>query len=157
MVVRRPPATASEEEVRAYHRRVAAALEELGVPNGDEFHISAPAGLADRRFGPFARKSETSRQAAIATYPRQGSQRWRILCAVAGSKNGMTRDEIEQACDLGGNTVRPRVQEMINDSFLRETMATRTTRSGATAVVLVITDRARAEMANRGDLEASRG
>jgi hypothetical protein len=151
MVLRRPAATATEEEVRAYHRRVASALEELGVANGAEFHLSAPAGLDARRLGPFARESETSRAAAIRAYPQQGSHRRRILFAIARAPEGLTRDEIEDRVKLGGNTVRPRVRELIEDGYIEETETVRPTRLGSEAAVLALTGFGHSAIGAHGD------
>jgi predicted transcriptional regulator len=49
---------------------------------------------------------------------------------------GATRDEIENHLHLSGNTVRPRVRELIDAGRIYETKETRLTRSGRNAFVL---------------------
>lgn len=65
---------------------------------------------------PFARHSETSRQAAIEKYDvgnaknqRETIYRWIKFC---GDK-GATREEIQDKLGLSGDTVRPRVCELL--------------------------------------------
>lgn len=94
--------------------------------------------------GPFARDSKTSRQAALDTYPRQGSQRERILSSLAEAP--ATRDELVIRLRLRGNTVRPRVRELIQGGWVVETEQTRKTATGSEASVLRITGRAATEM-----------
>jgi hypothetical protein len=157
----RPPSDASPVEVGIYRREVAAALSAVGVDFGDEYVVvkasefnqqqtldaepgpeEAAAEVEDRELGPFARESETSRLAALDTFPRQDTHRWRILHAAARAE-GATRDELEVLTGLGGNTVRPRVQELIEGGFIFETDQTRTTRHKSEATVVKITTKAR--------------
>lgn len=158
--LRRPDADASRPEIDRYHREVAAALEALDVGHGDEFVLINRANFQEqgtlddlRQLGPFARESETSRQAALDAYPRQGSQRHRILTVFVsqlvgtdGSRAGYTREELERITNLSGNTIHPRVQELIQGGFIEETDRTRRTRNGSEAVVLNITAKARTEI-----------
>jgi hypothetical protein len=153
----RPDADATPGEITRYRREVTAALEAIGVGYGEEFVVVPAAefnrqpSLEEDRLGPFARDSETSRQAALDAYPRQGSQRHRILLVFARqvpreTAAGYTRDELEAFTSLSGNTIRPRVQELIEGGFLTETEETRRTRSGSEATVLKITHKGRAEI-----------
>lgn len=160
--LRRPPADASFPEVDAYHREVAANLAALGVGNGDEFVLINAREfnrqekidpVDEKKLGPFARDSETSRKAALDAYPRQGSQRERILRAFAaqipnefGIRIGYTRDDLETILHLSGNTIRPRVQELIEGGFLVESDLTRRTRLGSQATVLALTKRGEEEV-----------
>lgn len=77
-----------------------------------------------KSLGAFARDSETSRQAALAVYPRQGTDRWKILYLLdLASKSGMpghTRDEIARHVGLPGNTVRPRVRELMDGGWVEQ-------------------------------------
>lgn len=97
---------------------------------------------------PFAAGSETSRQAAIAKHDAgdaisQQSRIYELLCA-AGAK-GMIREEIEQATGLDGNTVRPRLLELLGEAkgytadppYVRRSGKTRKTSKGRNAEVLV--------------------
>ena len=95
----------------------------------------------EKHLGPFAKDSETSRRAAIDAYPRQGSQRWKILKALVVSP--LTRYEIMQQTGLLENSVRPRVVELIEGGWIEETDQTRPTGSKSKAVVLALTAKAR--------------
>lgn len=104
----------------------------------------------ERQLGPFVRDSETSRQAALANYPRQGSQRWRILDALTtrdvetppGRARGLTREELSDRTGLAGDTVRPRVVELIAGGWVVESEQTRQTRAGNAAALVLLTDKA---------------
>jgi DNA-binding MarR family transcriptional regulator len=103
-----------------------------------------------RELGPFARDSETSRQAAIANYPKQGTQRWRIIDYIGrrpaeGRGSGATRNELSYVLDLSENSIRPRVRELVEGGWIEETERTRLTDMGRDATVLVLTDRGRAK------------
>jgi Helix-turn-helix domain len=103
---------------------------------------------SSKQMGKFARGSETSRKAALANYPRAGSQRARILEHVLASGGaGRTREELEDRLGLTGNTVRPRVRELIDGGWLRVrkdggTPVTRRTTLGNASEVLEATERA---------------
>lgn len=113
-------------------------------------HVGPPVVLADpgeRQLGPFVRDSETSRQAALANYPRQGSQRRRILDAFAtgkGRTHGFTREELARWTGLPDNSIRPRVGELIAGGWIGQgskdgAPATRQTRLGNDSEVLMLT------------------
>lgn len=96
---------------------------------------------------PFARNSETSRQAAIEKYssgnaPCQREMIYRLI-RFAGDK-GQIREEIAEKLDLSGDTVRPRIKELLGeakgwpDPFIRRNGQTRKTKSGLNAEVLVV-------------------
>lgn len=95
---------------------------------------------------PFARRSETSRQAAIAKYdagtaPSQREIIYRLIM-FAGDK-GQTREEIAEKLELSGDTVRPRIKELLGeakhwpDPFIKRNGETRKTKSGLSAEILV--------------------
>jgi len=63
--------------------------------------------------------------------------RERILAHVRNS-GGETRDQIEEATGMIGNTIRPRVKELLRAGKLVETTIQRPTRTGRGANVLVI-------------------
>lgn len=107
-------------------------------PTMPELELSNP---DNKQLGPFAKDSETSRRAAIDAYPRQGSQRWKILKALVISP--LTRYEIMQQTGLLENSVRPRVVELIEGGWIEETDQTRPTGSKSKAVVLALTAKAR--------------
>lgn len=153
--LRRPPADADRDRVAAYHREVATALTELGIAHGEDFLILPVAGLKsaeDVALGHFARDSETSRQAAIAAYPRTGKGRWRIMAHVARhGEYGRTRDELAADLRMSPNTIRPRVKELLEGGWLEVTEETRLTPGGQPAEVLAATNAAREEMRRRGE------
>lgn len=101
----------------------------------------------EQQLGPFVRGSETSRQAALATYPRQGSQRWKVLMALLeedqvsppGRLRGMTREELAGRTGLSPDTVRPRVVELIAGGWIFEGEFTRKTALGNDAALVMLT------------------
>lgn len=109
----------------------------------------------ERELGPFVRDSDTSRAAALAAYPRQGSQRWRILQQLwrLGDR-GATREELAELMRLSENTVRPRLVELMEGGWVEQRVdgtvsATRKTRLGQDAEVLVLSARGRQEFRDR--------
>lgn len=93
--------------------------------------------------GPSPRGKATSKKAALDNWPRSGSQRERILSAVVWAKAyGATREEIAGVTQLSGDTVRPRVLELIQGGWLFETEHTRPTRKGNDSVVLLASQKA---------------
>lgn len=80
------------------------------MPNGALSDVDA------KSLGPFARDSETSRQAALANYPRQGTQRWLILRYLFDRQEegrpGCTREELAIELGMSPDAVRPRVVEL---------------------------------------------
>lgn len=151
--LRRPPAGAGRDRVDAYYSEIATALRELEVRHGEDFLIVPAAGKADDvALGHFARESETSRQAAIAAYPRTGKGRWRIMTHIARHGDyGRTRDELAADLRMSPNTIRPRVKELLEGGWLEVTADTRLTPSGQRAEVLAATNAAREEMRRRGE------
>lgn len=122
--------------------------------------MGALAELSDpdaKALGPFARESETSRQAALSVYPRQGSQRRLILEAFAtgkGRMHGFTREELAGWVRLPDNSIRPRVRELIEGGWITQGSkdgkpATRPTRTGRESEVLTLTGRAIARWSGR--------
>lgn len=93
----------------------------------------------------------TSRAAADGARGHAHADRVRILAyLVAQGDHGATREEIEAALTMNGNTVRPRVAELLREEriwhrfgqeepLLTEPGNTRPTRSGDPASVLVAT------------------
>jgi hypothetical protein len=109
-----------------------AALFEQPEPEPDQ------EGVGEDRLGPFARRSETSRQAAIDNYPRSGTQRRRVYDAIVlAGQEGYTREALAAYLDMPLTTVLPRVTELKRDGLVVDTSRTRTTISGSKAAVLV--------------------
>ena len=96
---------------------------------------------------PYAIGSETSRAAAVAIDRNAENIRGRILdyirsCGIYGA----TREEIENTLHLTGNTVRPRIKELLGETKKHETPMIerakhmRKSRSGLSVEVLVAID-----------------
>lgn len=80
----------------------------------------------------------TSRDAALDNLPRAGTQKARILDAISSTEDyGCLREDLERPLGLSGNTIRPRVAELIEAGLVEETERQRRTRSGSMALVLV--------------------
>lgn len=142
-------------------------IDALAVVEARELCAPAEAELSDTsqlELGPFVRDSETSRQAALANYPKQGSQRDLLLTALferyRGGRHGATRDELAEETGLSPNTVRPRCVELRAGGWIGAAASTdsddgmaaeetRRTASGQEAEVLVLTAKAITELASR--------
>jgi DNA-binding Lrp family transcriptional regulator len=59
-----------------------------------------------------------------------------VLAAIEAAPNGLTREELEKATGLSGNTVRPRVWELLRAGRITA-CGCRPTASGRAAAVLV--------------------
>jgi hypothetical protein len=126
-------------------RHVIEAIETAPVLDGDKVEVD----VAARKLGPFAAKSETSRQAALVNYPKSGTQRARILRTIVQGADGRTREELASLLGLPDNSVRPRVRELIDGGWIvvhvRDGEAvTRKTALGNQSEVLIPTAKARA-------------
>lgn len=135
-----------EDEEKLKH--VVEAIEVAPVLDSDKIEVD----VAARKMGPFARKSETSRQAALANYPRSGTQRARILAAILAGTSGRTREELAGQLKLPDNSVRPRVRELIDGGWVVVLLSdgkpvTRKTTLGNESEILVATNKARASTA----------
>lgn len=93
---------------------------------------------------PYVKGSETSRAAAVAIDNNADNIRWRVFDFVRSRGNyGATREEIENALFLTGNTVRPRIKELLGETKKHETPRIkrapfkRAARSGLNVEVLV--------------------
>lgn len=124
-------------------------LREWGCPVTDtdlrdlvgEFDVRDDPG--ENRPGKFSKKSLTSKKAALAIEPRSGTQRWQILMTLRFAwQEGLTREEIADRLDMGDNSVRPRVRELIEGGHIVETDRTRKTEGGQDAVVLIAREHA---------------
>lgn len=90
---------------------------------------------------PAVDSSNTSLAAADAIKPHAAKQRAAVLAFVRSCGwAGATRPEIEAALGMGGDSVRPRVWELIKMNLMTETTRTRPTKSGRPAFVLVATE-----------------
>jgi hypothetical protein len=96
---------------------------------------------------PFARNSDTSKEAAVAKCKLNdaGNQRESIFDLIQSCEDcGATREEVEDFLQMSGNTVRPRIKELLGESKgyivarIRRNGETRKTKSGLNAEVLVV-------------------
>lgn len=91
--------------------------------------------------GPYRKDGgATQRQAAYDNYPRSGSQRYRVLMALMGTGNGMTRDELARSLELPDSSVDARVWELKRGGWIAESGLTRETAQGSQANLLFIPD-----------------
>lgn len=82
--------------------------------------------------------TDTSKEAAELVRPSVNAKQKRILDFLKlMDGTGATRDQIETALDIPGNTVRPRIKELIDAGLVAETLETRKTQRDRNAVVLV--------------------
>lgn len=82
---------------------------------------------------------DTARQAALANYPRSGSQRARVLDALrAAGADGLTAFEAaERAGIVRMHTASTRLAELVDAGLAVRTAATRPTDTGSAALVWV--------------------
>lgn len=135
------------------------ALDDAGVAELGDFMLIPVRKTMERpdddALGPFQGGSDTSRRAALANYPRSGSQRLTVLEVIAANvwRGGITREEIATATYLSGDAVRPRVRELIDGGWVVEGEETHLTKAGNDAHVLRPTAKhvewATAELASR--------
>ena len=110
------------------------------------------------RLGPSHHNApETSGQAAVANFPRSGTQRHRVLFHIwywtgeQHTPHGLTDDEIANRTGLLGNSVRPRRGELQRDGLVKDSGYRRSSNMGHPAVVWCLTDeglRAARELTN---------
>lgn len=93
--------------------------------------------LLDNDLGPFQAHSDTSRAAAIANYPRTGTQRGRVLAAIAASEDGLTDEEITARTGIASSSERPRRVELVQAELVIDSGRRRPTSTGSLAVVWV--------------------
>lgn len=86
----------------------------------------------------------TSRDAAAANAPRAGTQRARILAALAATgDNGATDFELSISTGIARHVAAKRRGELVDDGFATASGRVRTTDTGSPAVVWVATERGR--------------
>lgn len=82
--------------------------------------------------------SATSHKAAESIRPKAAALRRQVFDYIATRGwAGATRQEIEAALGISGNTVRPRVVELVKAGMVIETNRSRKTSAGRLAAVLV--------------------
>lgn len=125
-------------------------------PPGEEIddHPSWPMPAMGPAIGKFgAKASKASRDAAIAVYPRTGTQKYKILRLLAYvGERGMTCDEMEERLDAPHQSISARWHELWHDhGYIEPNLATRPTRNKADAEVFVLTKTGLSEMRAHGD------
>ena len=120
-----------------------AAMAGESIARGEAFGVVSLAAPTTNDLGPFARDSDTSRDAALDNYPRTGTQRHRVLEALRARPAGLTRDELTTLLHLPDSTVDPRVWELVRGGWVVETARKRPTRTGSEARVLELTAKGR--------------
>ena len=108
-----------------------------------------PPGVDDWLDGKARRNDPiTSHRAAKSNHVRRGTQRHRILLAYRdASEHGLTEPEVAQRTGIArGVSTAPRIAELIDMKFVRDTDRTRRTELKADALVRVITPAGLAEL-----------
>lgn len=108
-----------------------------------------------------ASAGDTSKAAALAVFPRSGTQRLALLrLVVENEKNDYaaraTDDWLARTSGLSLNTVRPRRGELVAGGWLTDSGATDTTSTGHQAVVWCLTDRAVDHFVSEAEARADR-
>ena len=96
------------------------------------------------RAAPSAYGSATSEAAARSIAQHMPELRLRVWCAVElAGWAGITAEELESACEMPGNTVRPRLVELREDGLVMDSGRTRRTESGRSATIYVTREAAK--------------
>jgi repressor of nif and glnA expression len=91
---------------------------------------------------------ETSKEAAASVATRAHTQRERILRMLIALQSPATRECLENALTMKGNSVRPRLRELEDRRLVRRTGEHGLTSSGHKAELLAITERGRQAIAH---------
>lgn len=86
------------------------------------------------------RADDTDRAAAYAVMPRTGTQRRRVLAAIALAEDGLTDHELADATGLYLYSAAPRRTELLRGGWVRDSGIRRATPLGADAVVWTLTE-----------------
>lgn len=86
----------------------------------------------------------TERKAALAIYPKTGTQRRSILERIA-LNTGATDEELSYLLNMNPSSVRPRRGELVEGGWIEDSGRTRQLRSGEKGIVWVLTEKGRAE------------
>lgn len=106
-----------------------------------------PATVTENRAKVGRSSPATSRKAAVATLPRSGSHRHRILACLAANPAGLTDEQIASRTGLTTNTVRPRRGELYDAEWVEDTGERRPSPLGNPSAVWAITDEGREALA----------
>ena len=83
---------------------------------------------------PFS-NSTTSREAAESIAPKSWTLRGCVLLYLKRAPDGSTAQDIEQGLELSGNTVRPRIRELVKAGLVYDSGETRVLASGRKAII----------------------
>ncbi len=105
--------------------------------SGGPFAVSTGSGRIMETLWDTAPHNQTSTSIAAAHELTDAvTLRERVYDAIAAAPAGLTREELERVTGLSGNTVRPRVWELVRAGRIT-TCGTRPTTSGRRAAVLI--------------------
>jgi hypothetical protein len=111
-------------------------LEEVLSEFRPQYESYYPEKKKDVSLPPFARDSDTSREAAIKMHMEAPTLRARIYRMMnANTLEGLTCDEVERHLGLRHQTASPRVWELRRLGLIKDSGRRRKTRSGRNAVV----------------------
>jgi hypothetical protein len=84
-----------------------------------------------RRDGP-----DTSKRAALEVAPRTGTQRRRVLDAIASaSSGGLTDEQLQTRLGMSGDSERPRRVELVEGGWIKDSGLRRPSGSGQDSIV----------------------
>lgn len=87
--------------------------------------------------------TDTELGAAVMSFPRTGSQRLKVLEAIAASPAGMLDEEIATVPGIADTAHRTRRSELVQGGWVEDSGRTRRTASGADSIVWVLTEQGR--------------
>lgn len=88
----------------------------------------------------------TELKAAVAVYPRTGSQRRRVLDAIAeAGERGLTNEEIGKVPGIADTAHRTRRKELVEGGWVEDSGRVRASDSGNDSIIWVLTERGRAK------------
>ena len=91
----------------------------------------------------------TERAAALAVQPRSGTQRMKVLRAIANSPDGLTDPEVSDKTGIYLYSAAPRRCELVEGGWVMDSGITRATEHGKEATVWIVTAKARAALRNQ--------
>ena len=90
-----------------------------------------------------ANPQPTSVKAALAVFPKSGTQRYRILAAVVAADGaGLTDAQIQAKTGISESSERPRRGELVEGGWLEDTGVTREYGGHGEAIVWALTEKA---------------
>lgn len=86
-------------------------------------------------WGPAARATDTSQQAAVDMEPKVDTLRAKALEAIKSAADGLTADEVAAVLGESILAIRPRITELWKLGYLMQTTKRRKNQSGKSAIV----------------------